>query len=107
LIGHEWCPREEFLEVCAGMDIGLQCNFSETFNIVTADLISQGVPIVGSKEIPWSCEFFNADPTDSDDIADKLLRTYRFAGFNVWRNQQNLTKYTDNTQNVWETKFKE
>jgi hypothetical protein len=107
LIGHEWCPREEFLQVCSEMDMGLQCNFSETFNIVTADLISQGVPIVGSREIPWSCDLFNADAASSDDIAEKMLRTYRFAELNVWRNQHNLTKYTDKTQTIWETRFKE
>lgn len=105
MIGHEWAPREEFLKTCASMDIGLQCNFSETFNIVSADLISQGVPIIGTKEIPWACDFFNADPTESDDIADKMVRTYRLAGLNVWRNQQNLTKYTNKSEQIWVDQF--
>ena len=105
LIIHEWTPREEFLKICASMDIGLQCNFSETFNIVSADLISQGVPIVGSKEIPWSTKLFNCDPTNSDEIADIMQRTHRFPSINVRLNQRNLTKYTVETQKTWVSIF--
>jgi len=106
LIGHEWTPREGFLEICSTMDIGLQCNFSETFNIVSADLISQGVPVVGSYEIPWATRWFNARPAESDEIADALLRTHRFAAVNVALNQRNLNKYTDNTRKIWAKIFK-
>lgn len=101
LIGHQWRPREEFLELCSQMDIGMQCNFSETFNIVSADLISQGIPVVGSKEIPWATRWFNADPTNSDNIADIMRRTYHFPQINVFLNQRNLAKYTSDTKKVW------
>jgi len=101
MIGHEWRPREGFLELCSEMDIGLQCNFSETFNIVSADLISQGIPIVGSYEIPWATCWFNSRPAESNEIADAMIRTYEFPKINVWLNQRNLTKYTNNTKNIW------
>ena len=107
LVSHEWCPREEFLKICADMDIGMQCNFSETFNIVSADLISQGVPVVGSKEIPWSHGLFNADPTDSDHIAKILERTYKYNRMNVYLNQTALTDYTERTKVVWQQYFRE
>lgn len=107
LIGHEWTPREEFLVICREMDIGLQCNFSETFNIVSADLISQGVPIVGSREIPWASRFFNADPTESNQIASAMLRAYKYSKINVWHNQRNLTKYTNQTRLIWKKLFEE
>jgi hypothetical protein len=87
------------------MDIGLQCSFSETFNIVGADLISQGVPLIGSKEIPWSTGFGNADPTDSQDILDALYRTYHFPQLNVKLNQFNLNRYTNNTKKIWNKYF--
>jgi len=102
LINHEWTPREQFLELCAGMDIGIQVSFSETFNIVGADFISQGIPLVGSKEIPWSSMLFNADPTDSQDIADKLYRAYKWPKLNIALNQFFLTGYTNRTRRVWE-----
>jgi hypothetical protein len=107
LIGHEWAPREQFLETCAKMDIGLQVNFSETFNIVSADLTSQGVPIVGTSEIPWSSRFWNADPTDSTDIFHAMTRATMFKKANVWVNQRNLTKYTDKTERIWIKYFKD
>lgn len=106
LVGHEWRPREEFLELCAKMDMGVQCNFSETFNIVTADLISKGVPIVGSYEIPWATRWFNARPAESDEIADMMMRTYKYPQINVALNQRNLTKYTNKTRDIWLTYFK-
>jgi hypothetical protein len=105
LINHQWIPREQFLELCSQMDIGLQCSFSETFNIVGADLISQGVPLVGSKEIPWSANFGNADPTDSQEILDALHRTYHFPQINVKLNQFNLKRYTNNTRKIWNKYF--
>jgi len=107
MIIHEWRPREEFLKLCEKMDIGLQCNFSETFNIVSADLISQGVPIIGTKEIPWATCWFNADPTNSNEIADVLLRTHKFPQINVWRNQGNLDKYTSHSKKIWIDHFSE
>jgi len=106
LICHEWTPREQFVQVCRQMDIGMQCNFSETFNIVGADLISAGVPLVATKEVPWSCGYFNADPNSSDSISDALCETYNFPKLNVRINQHNLTKYTNKTQKVWVKYFK-
>lgn len=101
LINHKWCPRDEFLEICKQMDIGMQVSFSETFNIVGADLISQGVPVVGSKEIPWLFPCYTANPTHSDDISNKLLYTYKTPKINVWINQYLLKKYTNKTRRIW------
>ena len=106
LINHQWRPREDFLDLCASIDIGLQCNFSETFNIVGADLISQGVPLISNaKEIPWAIPEFCADPTDSKHITDKLYMTYQFPGLNVRAHQRSLTRYTDKTAEVWAKYF--
>jgi hypothetical protein len=104
MINHQWRPREEFLELCSKMDIGLQVSFSETFNIVGADLLSQGVPLVGSEEIPWKVPMFAADATDSYQITGKLLLAYDYPRLNVWTNQWSLTDYTNKTKNIW-TKY--
>ena len=105
LVNHQWRPREEFLEICSRMDIGMQCSFSETFNIVGADLVSQGIPLIGSSEIPWSSHAFNADPTDSKDIADKMIMAYNYPWVNVKLNQFFLTRYVDNTKKIWNKYF--
>jgi len=104
LINHSWVPREGFLEICASMDLGMQVSFSETFNIVGADLISQGVPLVGSSEIPWQRQG-RADPVDSCSMVKALTRAWRWPKLNVWANQRSLTKYTNNTRTIWKDYF--
>ena len=101
LINHEWTDREGFLDLCSKMDIGMQCSMTETFNIVGADLISQGVPLIGSKEIPWAINYFCANPVESDEICKALLRTYRFPQINAWSHQLLLKRYTDKTRGIW------
>lgn len=108
LVNHQWRPREEFLELCATMDIGLQVSFSETFNIVGADLISQGVPLVGTeKEIPWAIPAYSAVPVDSDTIANKLKTAYNWSWMNVKLHQGSLKKYTNKTAKIWTKYFTE
>lgn len=101
LINHGWMPREEFIKTCAKMDIGMQVSFSETFNIVAADLVTQGVPIVGSDEIPWINKLFSTPATDSDIIANKLLWTYRFPWINNKSHQYLLDNYVNKTIEIW------
>jgi len=106
LIHHEWTPREEFLELCSTMDIGMQVSFSETFNIVGADLISQGVPLVGSVEIPWIDNWFCARATETEEIYGALLLTHQTPQLNVSKNQELLTSYTSKTRKIWSKYFK-
>ena len=105
LTAHDWTAREEFLEICASMDIGMQVSFSETFNIVGADLISVGVPIIGSEEIPWMNAWFCARATETEEIYRALLLTYQSPQLNVAKNQELLTIYTNNTREIWKKYF--
>ena len=101
LILHDWLKQDDFLELCSKMDMGLQCSFSETFNIVGADMVSQGVPLVGSSEIVWIDQFSIANPTKSDDIYKKMLSAHRAPDINVKRNQCSLNKYSNNSKHIW------
>ena len=101
LIIQDWSLRDNFLELCNKMDIGMQVSFSETFNIVAADFISQGVPIIVSKEIPWSSKIFCADPVNMNSIYRMLLFSYYFPQWNVNNNYKNLKEYTDETKKIW------
>jgi hypothetical protein len=107
LVSHHWKHRDEFLEVCASMDMGMQCSFSETFNIVGADLISQGVPLVGSTEIPWIDSTWCANPVEVDEIYDALLQSYNIYKLNVFFNQWYLKRYTSKTRRIWKKYFKQ
>jgi hypothetical protein len=105
LIGHQWSERDDFLQLCSEMDIGLQVSFSETFNIVAADIISQGVPIVTSNEVPWTTSLCHADPTNSKHIVRALEDAYRFTQLNVKLNQFHLRRYTNKTRKIWNKYF--
>ena len=107
LITHDWAPRDEFLKLCSTMDIGMQVSFSETFNIVAADLTSQGVPLVGSTEIPWGVRLFAADQTDSQDIVKKLLLTWELPLINAWWHRRRLRKYCQQSGRAWAKYFKQ
>lgn len=74
LVEHPWMPHQQFRKLIASMDLLTQVSFSETFNIVAADAVSQGVPTVTSPEVPWASWLFEADPTDSNDIAQTMNR---------------------------------
>jgi hypothetical protein len=106
LVRHEWCPREEFLKICEKMDIGMQVSFSETFNIVAADLVSQGVPVIASSELPWINPIYTAKPTKSGKIYRALLLTYLFPKINTLSNQYLLKRYTDKSKKIWIDYFK-
>lgn len=105
LINHQWRPREDFLELCSRIDIGMQVSISETFNIVGADLISQGVPLIGvASEIPWAIPAFCAKALDSEDILKQLHAAYKYPDINAQCQQQSLTQYTNETIKIW-TKY--
>jgi hypothetical protein len=71
LIECDWLEHHEFLHLVTHMDACTQVSFTESFNIVTADCISQHIPIVISSEIEW-LTLKKANPNDADDIAAKL-----------------------------------
>ena len=105
LIEHEWTEREEFIQLCAKMDIGMQVSFSETFNIVGADIISQGVPLVGSAEIPWLDKAYSANAQHFEEIFQALMIANLQPQHNVHYNQKGLKKYTDYSKNIWLERF--
>jgi len=102
LVEHEWMNHPEFLNVVAGMDIGMQCSFTETFNIVAADFVNHGIPLVGSKEIEWIHSWFQAHPTSSKDIIAKLETAYYGDNINLqYLNEINLKKYNEKSLTIW------
>jgi len=53
LVIHPWLDHEEFLELVSEMNICLQVSLTESFNIVSADAVSMGIPLIGSSAIDW------------------------------------------------------
>lgn len=76
LVEHQWMPHDKFLLVIDQMDLAMQVSYTETFNIVAADVVSRGVPIVTSKEIDWVDPCWYADPNSSDSMVEILEKLY-------------------------------
>lgn len=79
--GHEliecpWMDRETFLKFVSTMDLGMQVSFTETFNIVAADFVTQNVPIIVSKEINWMPRIYKADPNSRESMVTALKRAW-------------------------------
>lgn len=97
---HPWMDHEDFLELVASMDICLQVSLSESFNIVSADAVSMGVPLVGSEAVRWLPERSQADVDSSDSIVAAIKRANVTT---VIMNQAALKAYLKNATNVWNT----
>ena len=106
LIEHPWANREDFLKTCENIDIGMQVSFTETFNIVSADVISKSIPIIGSTEIPWLLKEYTADPVDIENIIDKLMKVIEDPEKNIKDNIDSLRDYITITSAIWEKIFK-
>lgn len=102
LVKNDWVEWEEFLELISEMDILFMPSFTESFNNVTADAITQCVPVVVGEAINWLPDEFKANSDDAYDIAgvglkllnnpfaiaDALdaLRDHNDCAFDHWKN---------------------
>jgi hypothetical protein len=78
LVSTGWLPWAKFRQLVGSMDLLLQPSFTESFNVVTADGVHQGVPSVVSDAIDWAPARWQANPDDAEDlvrVAQYLLKT--------------------------------
>lgn len=102
LIEHPWYSHDEFLKVVKTMDMGLQVSLNETFNIVSADFVSQGIPLIGSKEIFWLNCLYKANPTSVNSIVRRMKLAYALESLKIHNlNRRNLISYSMLTKQTW------
>ena len=90
---HPWMHHNHFRKLVRKMDVGLQVSFTETFNIVTADFVSQDIPIVVSNEVEWASCLFKVGTDDAEAIADKIGRALTLGRFGAYLNKLGLERY--------------
>lgn len=76
----QWAPWGTFKQTVAAMDLLIQVSYTESFNMVTADGIANGVPSVVSNAIYWAPKSWMARGDDALNVAEvgiKLLRDKR------------------------------
>lgn len=74
LVKHNWAYWNDFIKIIASMDLLLQPSYTESFNMITADGISVGVPSVVSSAIFWAPSAWKAETDDCTDIAEKGIK---------------------------------
>jgi hypothetical protein len=68
IIDVPWASWPKFRDISATMHLLIQPSFDETFNVVTADGIAEGVPSVTTSAIEWTPRSWWALPEDPSDI---------------------------------------
>ena len=75
-----WLSWTEFRRVLRTINLVLQPSYTETFNVVSADAIAEGVPVVATDAIDWVPGWWQAkadEPLDIARVAERLLRDPR------------------------------
>lgn len=67
-----WMDHREFVSYCSNLDLGMQISLCETFNLVAADYVTAGIPIVVSPEIDWVTDESKASTSDISEIISKM-----------------------------------
>lgn len=77
---HNWSSWSVFKRLVGSMNLLLQPSYTESFNMVTADGVSQGVPSVVSEVVTWAPHSWKARIDDVNDIARVGLGLLRDPG---------------------------
>lgn len=106
--GHElvlrpWLPHDEFLGLVDRMDLGMQVSLSESFNIVAADMVSAGLPVVVSPEVAWTSRLAQVSPVETSSIIQGMARAMDplLGPFISWENRRGLEKFSRASRRLW------
>lgn len=100
IVHTKWMDHSIFKNYCEGLDIGMQVSVSETFNLVAADYVSSGLPVVVSNQVRWADKNSQAPFSDIIDIVDKIGFVLNNPVL-VKRNQELLSRHSDNAILEW------
>jgi hypothetical protein len=100
LVEHPWSDWAEFRAVAAHMDLVMQLSHTETFNVVTADAVAEGVPCCVSPAIEWVPPHWQVDPDRVEDaarVAGQLLSSVDAAEEGL----RALSRYVSEGSKTW------
>jgi hypothetical protein len=98
---HTWFEPEDFVKFLnKEIDLGMQISLSETFNVVTADYLTAGVPIVVSQEIKWASGLSKSGTNDIKEAITIIGRSLKFSTLTLY-NQSLLNSYSKNSRTLW------
>jgi hypothetical protein len=83
------------------LDLGMQVSFTESFNIVTADLITAKIPMIVSDDIDWMPNLQRVSPTAHNDIVNKLKLAYNLPNLFIIPQENALKYYNAKSEKIW------
>ena len=95
-----WAPWNIFKQTVASMDLLIQVSYTESFNMVTADGISCGVPSVVSDAIYWAPKDWMAKGDDALDVAEVGVRLMKDKRIRA-KGPAALKKHNDTALKAW------
>lgn len=101
LVEWNWMDHPSFLHLMSKMHVCLQVSLSESFCIVAADAVFQGVPVVVSKDVDWLPSIDKVCPNSSGDIMDKIHMVLRWRKYIIRLNKRYLFKYNIKSLVTW------
>lgn len=105
LVIHPWMDNLELKGLIRHMDIGLQLSFSESFNIVAADFVSEDKLIIVSDSIKWMPKELKTSTTDYKEVIDKIwdiYNSYYLTKVNLLiKQKKRLRIYSEQAEHIW------
>ncbi len=74
LVERYWSDWRTFRRIVREQDLLIQVSYTESFNMVTADGVAEGVPSVVSYAIPWAPDSWKVHVDDVVDIANAGIK---------------------------------
>lgn len=101
LVQVPWLAPADFMTYLrANIDMALQVSLTETFNVVTADCVTMGLPVVVSKEVKWVSKDSQAEDDSIESIVRVMHRAWNERGL-ITQNQELLKDVGSNATDAW------
>ena len=90
-----------FIKLVKNMNLGLQLSYTESFNIVTADFVNSGIPILVSESIYWMPELAKTSTINYDEVIHKIIQAHNINKVLVKLSQRSLEAFNKQAKHIW------
>jgi glycosyltransferase involved in cell wall biosynthesis len=102
LVERHWSDWREFKRIIRSMDILFQMSYTESFNMVTADGVSEGVPSVTSDAIIWVPDSWKAHADNVYSVVNTAERLLEYHEHEAKEGRRALREHNKHGFEFWE-----
>ena len=95
-----WATWPQFRDLVRKMHLTIQGSYTESFNMVSADSIAEGVPVVASDAIDWVPRYWRANSDNVPDMA-RVGRQLLFDPQAPYDGMQHLEHHNEHAFHAW------